>query len=219
MKSLNPIGWYRKHGLNDKMDKYILFKEEKYINFDFDDLEDEYKVCTGYRGTKYIVTKNGLIYHYIPEYNLIKLIIPWDCKGYKKVSIRLENGKAAQFYVHRIVAFLFIPNPENKAEVNHINRDKQDNRVENLEWVTKSENELHKWRTQGGMSEKVKQNIRESLKGSKSYRAKKVECIETGEVWGAAVEASIAIGMSRNVVSQACNSGRAVKGKHFRYIT
>lgn len=219
MKKMNQVGWYRKYGTNDNMDKYFLFREEKYINFDFDDLENEYKVCTGYKDTKYIVTKSGLIYHYIPQYNLIKLIIPWDCKGYKKVSIRLENGKAFQFFVHRIVAFLFIPNPENKAEVNHINRDKQDNRVENLEWVTRSENELHKWKTQGGMSEKAKQNIREALKGSKSYRAKKVKCIETGKIWGAAVEASEEIGMSRNVISQACNSGKAVRGKHYCYIT
>ena len=45
-----------------------------------------------------------------------------------------------QFHVHRAVAELFIPNPENKPEVDHINTDRHDNRAENLRWVTKKEN-------------------------------------------------------------------------------
>lgn len=54
-----------------------------------------------------------------------------------------KNGKTKTYYIHRLVAQAFIPNPENKREVNHINENKLDNRVENLEWVTPLENMHH----------------------------------------------------------------------------
>lgn len=62
--------------------------------------------------------------------------------GYKQVCLH-KNNKRSTKKVHRIVAELFIPNPENKPEINHINGDKTDNRVENLEWCTGSENVNH----------------------------------------------------------------------------
>lgn len=62
--------------------------------------------------------------------------------GYKVVTLA-KNGKVKQFLVHRLVAEAFIPNPDNKPEVNHIDGDKLNNKVENLEWVNHSENMLH----------------------------------------------------------------------------
>lgn len=78
---------------------------------------------------------------------------------YLTVNLSVEN-KQYRRYVHRLVAEAFIPNPENKKEVNHINEIHTDNRVENLEWVTRRENIYH------------------SFGGSKNHTCKPVEYYE-----------------------------------------
>ncbi len=62
--------------------------------------------------------------------------------SYCMVNLRC-SGKTKQFFVHRLVAMAFIPNPENKRIVNHKDSDPNNNRVENLEWVTHKENTRH----------------------------------------------------------------------------
>lgn len=59
---------------------------------------------------------------------------------YQRVQVYGKAGKRVDKLVHRLVAELFIPNPEGKPQVNHINENKGDNRAENLEWVTNKEN-------------------------------------------------------------------------------
>ena len=66
-----------------------------------------------------------------------------DRKGYMTVAITLSNGKRITTGLHRVLSTIFIDNPEDKPEVNHINGIKDDNRLENLEWCTRSENQRH----------------------------------------------------------------------------
>lgn len=63
------------------------------------------------------------------------------------LAVALSDGKIQKaFSIHRLVAITFIPNPENKPCVNHINGIKTDNRAVNLEWCTQSENAKHSFR-------------------------------------------------------------------------
>lgn len=87
----------------------------------------------------YIVTKDGRVYnkktHRFQKQNL-------TVNGYYTVSIR---GKRR--HVHRLVALCHIPNPDNLPQVNHIDGNKTNNNVNNLEWVTPQENINHAIRT------------------------------------------------------------------------
>lgn len=87
--------------------------------------------------------RNGLTgrdnYRTYPEQTIF---VETDRDGYLKVRFS-KGGKQKKFFVHRLVALTFIPNPENKPEVNHKSGIKVDNCASNLEWVTTSENQQH----------------------------------------------------------------------------
>lgn len=89
-----------------------------------------------------------------------------DTKGYPAVTLRVNNV-IKTLRVHRLVAQAFIPNPENKPQINHVNGVKTDYSIENLEWCNQSENNYHAYR--------VKLKTSESVRGIKSHHAKLTE--------------------------------------------
>lgn len=70
-----------------------------------------------------------------------------DLKGYMRVDLVDNQGKRKYLGVHRLVAMAFIPNPENKPQINHVDGRKDNNVLDNLEWVTNAENQKHAYRT------------------------------------------------------------------------
>lgn len=88
--------------------------------------------------TKYKVTNDGRIYsEYLGDF----LKTFYSRGGYVRVKLNYGD-RSKKFMVHRLVAMAFIPNPDNKPVVDHINRNRTDNRVENLQWVTQQENTM-----------------------------------------------------------------------------
>lgn len=107
----------------------IMNKEEKEIFREIDGFPD------------YEVSNIGRVCSFKGEYP--KILKPRkNHKGYLIVGI-YSGGKKVTKKVHRLVAKAFVPNPENKPEVNHIDEDKENNVAENLEWVTCKENNNH----------------------------------------------------------------------------
>jgi hypothetical protein len=98
---------------------------------------------------RYKIDERGRVWDEKRERWLVQSICPLPTKkpGYVSVGFWLESKKIKRKYVHRLVAAMYVPNPEGKPEVNHKDGVKTNNHFSNLEWVTKSENHYHSHRT------------------------------------------------------------------------
>lgn len=139
-----------------------------------------------------------------------------DGWGYLFFSI-CKDGQRKNMKVHRLVASSFIPNPNNYPVVNHINGIKADNRVENLEWCTYSENTLHAFRT-GLLKPQITMKGRF---GKLNPNSKSIKCINkiTGEVikiYDSKADASRELKIHPESISQ-CATGRTKTAGGFKW--
>ncbi len=177
---------------------------------------ESWKEVKGY-DYPYKVSNMGNVYSYRLNRNMKLQDSTW---GYYRVSL-VKNGKKQCVCVHKLVAEAFIPNPENKEQVNHKNGDRKDNRVENLEWVTRSENVLHRYRV---LNHGNDAGIR-ALHRSVELRKIPVLCVEKNKTFNSIAEASKWLAKSdrkwqRQNIKACCDGkpwARTVGGYHWIY--
>lgn len=156
---------------------------------------------------KYYISKCGKVYS---KYKNIILIPLDNGNGYKCISI-YKNSKQYKRYIHRLVSEKFILNNLNKKEVNHINGIKSDNNINNLEWVSHSENEKHKY-----LKLKIKHHMIGKF-GSKHHSSKKILQYDLNynliKIWESAGCVKRSLNFDISSIHKCCKKG--IIGYHF----
>jgi hypothetical protein len=131
--------------------------------------------------------------------------------GYLEVALS-KDGKMRIFLLHRLLAIHFIPNPNNLAQVNHINGIKSDNRLENLEWVTKRENTIHAF--QHNLSNFKNDALGRIMRYNALHGYCKVVLSRDGEehVFSSTSEAAKFLGVTTDRITNGIRKGQKVAG-------
>ena len=174
----------------------------------------------GYEG-KYEISNMGRIrsLNYAHQKGKIQILKPYMDKGYLRIKLGANGKKKA---IHKFVAEAFIPNVENKPEIDHINTVTTDNRVCNLRWVTKSENQNNPL-TLKHKSEAIKGRPlpKEQVMKMRETNPFKMEviCIETNIIYESASEAARQTGIPQGNISRACRKGGNMAGGYrWKYL-
>lgn len=171
-----------------------------------------FKIIDGYDGD-YLISNKGNVKSLKNKKEMI-LTNCINTRGYLYVKLSKQNHKKL-FIIHRLVAEYFIPNPHNKPYVNHIDGNKQNNDVSNLEWVTCSENIKHAYDT--GLNYVSYENRMKTIKRNKEYSSKMVDQIdkitmEVVKTWVSMAEASRELNIHASDISKCCRDKTTKEG-------
>lgn len=141
---------------------------------------------------------------------------PHNSKGYLQIILSL-NGEISHYYIHKIVAKAFLPNPDNKQEVDHIDTNTLNNVVSNLKWVTRKEN-MNNPLTRKKQSTRLKGKIGHNTPASKII----AQLDKNGKllkVWLCAMDAVRQEGYTQEHISSCCKGTlKTHKGYKWQYI-
>ena len=184
-------------------------------------MEEIWKDIKGYEGL-YKVSNLGRVksVHFNHSKKVTEKILKpiKDRDGYVDAFL-YKNGKVKHFKMHRLVAEAFIPNPNNLPQINHIDENVNNNRVDNLEWCTVGYNINYGKRNEKvsnalkgrKRSEEYKKNLSKSI--SKS-RGKKIICITTGEIFNTIKLAEIKYNIDHSSIIRYFKGKNKSAGKH-----
>ena len=162
----------------------------------------------------YKVSSDGKVYN--SELSELKQTV--NKRGYTMVKL-CKNGFQKNCSVHRLVAEAFIPNEENKPEVNHIDGNKLNNTIDNLEWVSRGENQRHAYSIGLRRSYLTNEDRKKGTLLGVEKNRKNVRVEETGKIYKSIRDCARDTGCDVGAISKCCN-GFAKKhhGLHFTFV-